>query len=179
MLLVRIRWEGSGLLAECLSVKCEEGKACLGCGCSTVLRSTGCFMELLGSGIQSCRCGLRTSTLGIQYQNLSRLVCSDGKDGLCMIRGAEEVRIAGTSRSGETRGAWGIARRLLQKHRREVRRVRVAGGSSRAGQMEGRRPVTCSPDTNVAPSLTFIHCGGDAYTRQIWERGGHFLKVPA
>lgn len=129
-------------------------------------------MGFLGSGIRSCRCGLRTSTLGIQYQNLARLVCSDGKDGLCVIRCDEEVRIAGTRRRGETRGAWGIARRLLQKHRREVRRVRVAGGSSRTGQMEGRRPVTCSPDTNVAPSLTFIHCGDDAYTRQILGKRG-------
>lgn len=51
-------------------------------------------MGLLVSGIQSCRCGLRTSTLGVQYQNLSRLVCSDGKDGLCLIRRAEKVRIA-------------------------------------------------------------------------------------
>lgn len=131
MLLVRIGWEGRGLPAECLSVKCKEGKACLGPGYSTVPKSTGCFMELLVSGIWSCRCGLRTSMLGIQYQNLSRLVCSDGKDSLCMIRHAEKVQIAGTSRRGETRGVWGIARRSLQKHKRKVRRDRVAGGSSR------------------------------------------------
>ena len=131
MLLVRIGWEGRGLPAECLSVKCKEGKACLGPGYSTVPKSTGCFMELLVSGIWSRRCGLRTSMLGIQYQNLSRLVCSDGKDSLCMIRHAEKVQIAGTSRRGETRGVWGIARRSLQKHKRKVRRDRVAGGSSR------------------------------------------------
>ena len=131
MLLVRIGWEGRGLPAECLSVKCKEGKACLGPGYSTVPKSTGCFMELLVSGIWSCRCGLRTSMLGIQFQNLSRLVCSDGKDSLCMIRHAEKVQIAGTSRRGETRGVWGIARRSLQKHKRKVRRDRVAGGSSR------------------------------------------------
>lgn len=131
LLLVRIGWEGRGLPAECLSVKCKEGKACLGPRCSAVPKSTGHFMGLLVSGIQSCRCGLRTSTLGVQYQNLSRLVCSDGKDGLCLIRRAEKVRIAGTGRRGETRGAWGIARRLLQKHKRKMRRDRVAGGSSR------------------------------------------------